>query len=212
MPTKFLGPVHEGVQIGLIDEAPSAAGTTTVEFSVETDSVLITLYVASVTGALDVAVFGLAETHAAPLFSFPQISSPTTDLLLRRASITTSRVRVVVTYTGACEYQVHGRAVDAGLSDARIISASGFSVTVTPVTAVPALLIPASLDDRAGLVIKNWSSIGNLFVGPTSAVTTADGYPLAPRDALAIDLASGAAIYGVSDGGTLDVRIAENGG
>lgn len=206
-----------GVQERLIAEAPSAAGTTAKEISVQSDTVLVTLWVQSVAADLTVNVWAFtddARTRKVLLFSFPVISAPSVNLLLRRASITTSRVFVEAVYTGACDYEIHIRAVEAGLSDSRILGANGLRMSQVDVTsAVPVLLVPVSLVDRAGIVFKNWSSSGTIYVGAsTLQATTALGYPLGPKDAVAMDVAAGVTIYGRADAGTVDVRVAEAGG
>jgi hypothetical protein len=148
------------------------------------------------------------------LFSFPTITAGTTNLLLKKAGVSMQRFRVEATYTGVCQYEVHVRAVEgAGESSVRILGAGEWRTSQATVTTTASLLIAAALTDRNGVVIKNWSSSNSLFLAETSAkATSALGYPLAPKDAIAMDIAAGAAIYAVAGTGTVDVRIGESGG
>lgn len=206
-------PLHPGRQERIIHETVTAAGVTEAAFSVESDTVLVTLFVSSVGGDLDVEVLTFTDTgREAELFSFPLISAPTTNLILKRAAVTMQRVMIRVTYTGAATYEVYARAIMAGLVDTRILGAANLRMSTAVIVAGPGqLLIPASLSDRSGIVIKNWSVVGNLYLGASPAeATIANGYPLGPKDALAVDLATGQALYATSDA-PIDVRISEAG-
>jgi hypothetical protein len=119
-----------------------------------------------------------------------------------------SRFRVVATYTGICQYEVYIRAIN-GVPDSGVF---GWEVSQADVTTTAGVLIPASLEDRAGLLIKNWSVTSTIFIAEILAsATTAIGYPLGPKDAIAMDVAAGSAVYAVSDAGTADIRIVESG-
>lgn len=198
----------------LIADAPTGAGSRSQEISIMSDTALVSLYVNSISsGSLTVSVYTLTDVgKEVLLFSFPVLVAGTTNLLLRRASVTMSRVRVQATYTGACDYEVYLRAISGGLSDARILGAGTFQVSQKDVTIVPSLIVPAALTDRAGMVLKNWSTSGDLYIAETAAkATTLLGWPLAARDALAMDIAAGVEIWAVSSAGTVDLRISEAG-
>jgi len=81
--------IHNGTQERVIFDTPTAPGTTEKEGSVQTDSLLATLWVDSVaSGTLDVSVYTLTDTgKEVLLFSFPTISAPSSSLLLKKAGI-----------------------------------------------------------------------------------------------------------------------------
>jgi hypothetical protein len=206
--------LHPGVQYRLLNEQPVTAGSVSRDINLQSDAILVTLFATSVTGTLDLDVYATAEDgQEALLFSFPQLSAATTNLLLRRSSVATSRIRIAVSYSDACVYNVHVRAVNSGSSDTRILGSESFEVSQITIGTTPVVLIPSALNDRSGLVIKNWSSTQTLYIAETSGKASASvGYPLAPKDALAMDVAAGVTIYAVSDAPGADVRLAQVGG
>lgn len=209
--------LHPGVQERLFIEAPTAAGTLTKEISVQSDTVMVTLFVDSTAGDLTVNVWGFTDDayqRKILLFSFPTISSPTTNLVLKRAAITTARVLVEAVYTDTCSYEIYVRAIMAGLSETKILGAAGLTMSQKDVpTGAPTNIIPASLQDRAGVVVKNWSSSGTVYLGATTLeATISNGYPLGPKDAIAVDVSAGVSIYGVADAGVVDLRLSQSGG
>lgn len=204
-----------GVQDRYISETTTGAGTTPSEGSVLTDSLLATLWVDSVTsGTLSVSVYTLTDTgKEVLLFSFPTISAPTTNLLLKKSGVTMQRFRIVATYTGVCQYEVYIRAMEgAGESNSKILGNDNWRVSQEDVTTTPGVLIASSLTDRNGVLVKNWSGSSTVFIGESLAKADASvGYPLAPKDAIAMDIAAGAEVYAVADVGTADIRIVESG-
>lgn len=209
------GNVEPGSQIRILEETTPGAGTTSRECSVQSDTVLATLWVESIAGSLDVTIYAFTDDDHArrvAIASFPSITAPTTFLLQKRGSIATSRVQVEAVYTGIVNYEIYIRAIQAGLVDTRILGANTLRMSQKDVTAVVSTLLPASLTDRAGIVVKNWSAAGTAFLGGVAGeATQAAGFPLGPKDALAVDLAAGQAVWAISDGGTIDIRISEAG-
>ena len=208
-------PLHPGVQDRVLGEAPAASGISQVDISLETDAILVTLWVDSIAGTLDVGVFATTADSGKEslLFAFPQLSAGTTDLLLRRSSISTKRVRIRVTYSDACAYEVYARAVGSGSSDTRILGANSFETDQVTVGTTNIVLIPSVLTDRSGLVIKNWSDTQVVYLAESSAKLTAGkSYPLAPKDALAMDVSAGVEVWAVSDTAGADVRLGQSGG
>lgn len=202
-----------GVQLDILTETTVSAGTSVRDLVIQSDAVLATLSVDAVVGTLDVSVYGFVADEEILVFSFPTISAPV-DLVLKRSGPTVSNLRVRATYTDpGTTYKVQCRAINSGSSDVRILGAAGFSVSQQTVNMVPLLLIPSALVDRSGMVLKNWSTTQTVYVAETAAkATTLVGYPLAPRDALALDVTAGAEVWAVADAAGADVRIGEAGG
>lgn len=190
------------------------AGTTSKEGSIQSDSLVATLWVDSVSsGNLTVSVFTLTDTgKEIELFSFPVLTVGSINLLLKKAGVSLQRFRVQATYTGVCQYEVYIRAVEgAGESSVRILGSSSFRVEQVTLTTTAVALIPASLEDRQGVIIKNWSLGTNMYIAESEAKATAlVGYPVAPRDNVTVDVQAGVAIWAVAESGTVDVRIGES--
>lgn len=207
--------IHNGTQERLVAESTHGAGATSREGSIQTDSLVATLWVdAVVSGELTVSVYTLTDNgKEVLLFSFPTISAPSTFLLMKKSGVSLQRFRVQASYTGECQYEIYVRAVEgAGESSSRILGANDWRVSQATIGTTAGILIPAALTDRQGVVLKNWSSAATVFVAHSSAAATSGtGYPLAPRDGLALDVAAGAEVWGVSDIVGADMRIAEAG-
>lgn len=205
--------MNNGVQLDILTETSVAAGTSVRDFIIQSDAVLATLSVSAITGTLDVAVYGFVAGEEVLVFAFPQISAPV-DLILKRSGPTVSNLRVRATYSDpGTQYKVQCRAINSGSSDVKILGAAGFRVSQATVGTTPVVLIASALTDRNGIVLKNWSTTQTLYIAESSAnATSAVGYPLAPRDALAVDITAGAEIWAVSDAAGADVRIGESGG
>lgn len=208
--------IHEGTQERLISETTSGAGTTSKEGSVASDTLLVSLWVNSISsGSLTVTAYTLTdEGKQVQIISFPVLTSGTTDLLLKKSAISLQRFKVTATYTGACSYEVYVRAISAGETTARILGSASWAVNQATVGVSPILLIPAVIADRRGLIIRNHSTSGQtVYVGESPATATiALGFPITPGESFAVDLESGAAIYAVSDNAGADVRYAQAGG
>jgi hypothetical protein len=182
---------------------------------IDSDSLLVSLWVNSVTaGALTVTVTTLTdEGKETQIISFPAVSAPTAELLLKKSAVSLQRFKVTATYTGGCDYEIYVRAIaGSGESSAKILGSDNWQVSQLTLGTTPQVLISSSLNDRNGVLIKNWSAAANVFIGESLA--KADpliGYPLAAKDALALDIAAGAEVYGVSDIAGADLRIVESG-
>lgn len=207
--------INVGTQERMLSESPSAAGSLSKHGSIRSDSLVATLWVNSSAGTLTITVFTLTdEGKEVELFHFPDIVAGTTNLLLKKSGVSLQRFRIQSNYSGACDYEVYIRAVQGlGESSTRILGASDWRVTQQDVGTVAVVLIAASLEDRNGVLVKNWDDTGTLYIAETLLKATAgDGYPLAPKDALAMDIAAGATVYAIGDEPVVDVRIAESGG
>lgn len=206
--------INTGTQERLVGESTTGAGVTSREGSIKSDSLVATLWVGTITsGTLTVSVYTLTDVgKEVLLFSFPVVSAPTTNLLLKKAGVSLQRFRIVASYTGVCSYEIYVRAVEgAGESSSRILGSNSLATSAASVTTIAAPLIPSTLTDRSGLVIKHWAGAGNVYLSESLAKLPNAAYPLGPKDGLALDIAAGVTIYAVTDAGTADVRIAEAG-
>lgn len=208
------GLLGEGKEIQLLDITSVGAGSEEVTFNIDSESVLLSLYVGSVAGDLTVTAYTIgSDGQETEIISFPTISAPTAELLLRKAASTLQKVKVTCTYSGATSFNLRARGVYAGASSVRIEGASSFRVTQNNITTSAEALVAAGLTDRTGILVINTSTIGTLWIAETLAkATAADGAPIYPNGGnMAVDLAAGQALYAVASSGTIDVRIVELG-
>ena len=207
--------IHPGTQERVIKEVTVGAGQTTKEGSIQSDSLLVSLWVDSVTsGDLTLTVVTLTGEgkESDEIISFPTVSAGTLKLLLKKAAISLQRFKVIVNYTGVCEYEVYVRAVEgSGEASVRIIGPAELVTSAEIVTVTPGVLLAPSLTDRQGLIIKNFQGTGILYVSEDQAKLPDQAWPITPGETFFLDVASGVTLYAVSSSGDLDVRIAEAG-
>ena len=204
-----------GKALTVLSEAPAAAGTSARRFAVESDTILISLYASAVSGDVTVKVYTQAgddDTQDVEVISFPVISAPTTELLLRKAAVVMQYVRVEVTYTGACNYTVKAKAIQSGETSVRLLGQNQATAYATTVNTSTGLLIPAALTDRVGIALHNTSAGTLVYLGFTNAeAISIDACELAPGEKAGLDVASGVAIYARAASGTVKVKIMEAG-
>lgn len=208
-------PLPLGKTILVLDQTETAAATRITRFSIDADSILVSVFVESIaSGTIDVSVW--TETDAGKelqVISFPSLSAVTSNLLLKKAAACMSRIYVKVVSTGVCKYEVRARGISAGELNVRIQGASTGSATNTTITNTASVLIPGSLSDRTALIIKNNNAVGKLYIGFTLAeATTTGGYPLGPTESLGIDIETGTVVYAIADVPSIDVRLLQAGG
>ena len=207
--------IHPGTQERLIKEITVGAGATSKEGSIQSDSLIATLWVDSVTsGTLTVTVSTLTDIgKEIEIISFPVISASTTNLLLKKSGVSMQRFKVTATYTGVCEYEIYIRAIEgAGESSVRVLGSAALETSAVTVTTTPAVLIPAALVDRNGLSILNYTGGGTMFISEDISKLPLQAWPVPAGGGWSLDITAGVTIYAVSDSGTLDVRIAQSGG
>jgi len=208
-------PLTRGKEIPIIEEEVSAAGVTEQTITIDADTVLVSVQCTVLTGTLSIEVFTeTPEGQSVSVIQFPTLSAPTTTLQMREptTSQVMQRLRFRATYTGSCTYKVRARGLGRGQSNIRIQGNDSWKASQVDIPTTPTLLIPASLTDRQGLVIRNWSSTGTLYVGATALeAVVAVGYPIDAKAALGLDLQAGAEVYAVADAGTIDCRLLEAG-
>ena len=207
--------LHPGTQERLLKEITVGAGTASKEGSIQSDSLLVTVWVDSITsGNLVVTVSTLTDNgKEVNIITFPTLSAPTTSLLLKKSGVSMQRFKVTATYSGVCEYEVYVRAIEgAGESSVKIIGSAALETSATTVTTVPGVLVPAALVDRNGLSILNYGGGGTLFISESLAKLTTQAWPVQAGGGWSLDIQAGVTIYAVSSSGSLDVRIAQSGG
>ena len=209
------GPLTQGKEVQVLKSVQTAAGTESVIFSVDAETVLLSAAIISTSGDVDIKVYtqGGDDGQELNIIAFPTISAPTTSLVMKKAAQTLQRVRVEVTYTGACSYNIRARGISGGAADVRILGATNATASANTVSTTAAVLVPSALTDRSGVVIKNNNLSGTMYLGFSLAQASSTiGYPVGPQEALALDVDSGVAVYAVADSGTIDVRLLEAGG
>ena len=203
-----------GLQDVVLRESPVAAGVITKDISIQSDAALFLLWVTATTGDITIEVYGiLADDREAFVLSFPKVNQPTLEFLQKRTGTVPTRLRIKVTHTGACSFELSARAVSTGSSDTRILGGASLKVSKKTVNSNASLLVPSSLVDRAAIAIKNWSSSGTIYIGEAiNKANQNNGWPIGPKDALGIDIQAGVEIYAIAVDGPCDVRIIESGG
>lgn len=206
-------PIPVGKTVTLIKEVTTQPDNTIRDFTTDADSVLISLFVTSLTGTLDVTLKTFTEDgKEVTVMTFPTISSASTELLIRKAAAIMSNLRIEAVYTGICTYEIRARGISAGETSVRILGAASLRSSEETVNAVATQIVPASLTDRYGILLRNWTTGTVLYVGFSAAeATLANGYPISFREQAAFDINAGEEIWGISDSGPIDVRIVEAG-
>lgn len=211
-----------GKTANIIDEAATEAGTTSRDIAVDSDSIIASIWVESVSGDLDVTVYTYDDVgQETEVIVFPTISAPTSKIQIRKASTTLANIRVEANYTAAVDYRVTLKGIRSGSGDTAI-KIAGYGEGSTTSVSLPAdtttLLIPSSLTDRAGINMRNWgdgSGGGNtiVYLGFSAAEATPGlGWPMQVGEGLAIDLDDGVELYAHAAGGTADMRVLQAGG
>lgn len=207
--------IHPGTQELLIKQTTTQAGVTSKEGVIQSDSLLCTLWVDSISsGTLDVSVYTMTDNgKEVLLFSFPQLAATTTNLLLKKSGISMARFRVVATYTGGVQYEIYVRAIEgAGESSVRILGSATLETSQIDVGTGTTVLIPSSLQDRAGVTLLNYGGAGTLFISEDASKLPGEAWPVPPGQGWSLDIAAGVTLYAISSSGSLDVRIAQSGG
>lgn len=207
--------LKQGLQEVLLKEAPTSSGTTVKDFSIQSDAALFMLWVNSTAGDITVDVYGILDNGSKEvlLTTLPKVNAPTLGIVQKRTGTVPTRLRVKVTHTNACDYELSVRAVATGTADVRVLGGASLRVSKKTINSQPTLLVPASLVDRTAIAIKNWSSAGIIYVGETIAKANQNnGWPIGPKDAIGLDVQAGVELYAIAVDGPCDIRIIESGG
>ena len=108
--------IHTGTQDRLLSETTSGSGVTSAQGSVQSDTLLISVWVSSITsGSLTIQVYTLTEDNQEVLIlTVPAITAVTPALVLNSTTLTMQKFRVEATYTGICSYNVYVKATSSG--------------------------------------------------------------------------------------------------
>jgi hypothetical protein len=209
--------INPGKAEQIIREITTGAGSTTRDSSILADSLMISIWIPSVTsGDLDITVYTLTDSGAeVELMAFPTISGPTTDIYLRKLKLSSPNFRVRAVYTGVCEYEVQAKAITGpGETSINLLGSSNWSVGQTTIGITTQVLIPASIQDRRGFILRNFSTSGQVvYIGESAAkAVPGTGFPIPAGEVFTMDIASGAEIYACASGSGADIRYAQAGG
>jgi hypothetical protein len=207
--------LETGKTILVMGESPSGAGSLSRVFTLDSDTFQTSLFVSSISGSLTVVLSTITgEGKEKEVITYSNITSPSTELDLKKAATAMGVIKATATFTGACSFELRAKGLSSGETSAKIQSANVARATKVIVPTPGKILLTAALSDRKGVIIRNWSSTNTLYIGfSISEANPSNGYPIKPQEALAIDIGAGAALYGdIQNAGTADVRIIEAGG
>jgi hypothetical protein len=215
-PKQITNRLKQGQTAPVANETWLDATTQNYYLATEADGLLVTLFVESVSADLNVSIYTLVdEGKEFPLQTFPTITAPTTNLLLKKAVNTMSNVKITVTSTGAAKFVIHARGVAAAAASVTVLGAANARASASSVSTSTTLVIPSSLTDRSGMVIKNNDVLGGsrIWLGFSSAQASnaGGGYPLSAQESLGLDVSGGVELWASADFGTVDIRLLESG-
>lgn len=196
----------------IISETVTGGGQIEIPARLEDDAVLVAVFVDTITsGTLTISVQTFtANNKVEDIIEFPQITAPTTNLILRRASIALTNVKFIATYTGDCTFEVHARGISQGEANVRVVGSDDVDNNTANITSgTPQVLIPSSLIARGGFSVKNFTQTESiLYIGISEAkAAPGTGYPLEPGESVALDIGPDVTLYASSDDQDIDVRI-----
>lgn len=196
--------------------SPTESGSIRKHFTIDAEDCVLMFHAVSMTGTMTVKLYEyighIDEGKSNLLQDFGTLDGSDTGAIInRKAGASAKQLYVDITYTDACEYEVWVTGAAQGEISVRSLGANaGRNSQLTLADGVVTNIIPAALTGRAGVVIFNNSATTTFYWGYTVAETTvAEGYPILPQMPLGVDMAAGATIYAIADGGTVDLRISE---
>lgn len=134
----YIGPISYGKTETIISIDSQVAGSNDEYFHIESDSLLVSLFVTSIAGTLDVTVYTLTEEgKQLSVITYPTVSSPTSELVLKKAPDVMSRIRIVATYSDATTFEVRARALSTGDDS----GGSSGDITANKITPPPTIML-----------------------------------------------------------------------
>lgn len=210
-----MNPLPPGKTILVMGESPNAAGSLSRIFTLDSDTFQTSLFVSSISGSLTITLSTITgEGKEKEVITYSPVTSPSTQLDLKRAATAMGVIKATAVFTGACSFELRAKGLSNGQMSATIQSATTAKASQITVNTTPIILLPAALVDRKGVIIKNnGNGTHILYLGFSGAqASTGTGYPIGKGEALALDVAPGAVLWAVSGNGEIDVRIIEAGG
>ena len=206
-------------------ECPTEASVYDECFHVATSGLLLSLFVQETTGTVDVDIYTLTKKgHQKLIDSFPQITGPTTEILLRKQVEVHDQIRVVITTSDAAKFDIRAKGVEASLASVAILGAEAADNFGILMDTTPRLLIPVSLAGQSNVSIINANPLGGatLYVGFKSTITATNAAavgvsdpdaatPVPPGGSIGLSVTAGLSVYGLASTGTVDVRIIQLG-
>lgn len=203
-----------GQTVAVFEESPTQAGTISRRFAIRSDSVLVSAWVGATSGTVDISVTTQHgdDTQSATVITFPTVTSPTSEIVLRKAAAVMQYITVTVTYSDACQFVVKARGIGTGEASVKLLGPNTAKNYFSTLTTTPSLIIPVALDDRSGIALHNTDSVKTIYMGFTIADTNAaSGWEIGPGEKLGLDVASGVAVYGMVAAGTAKIKVLEAG-
>ena len=210
-----MNPLPPGKTILVMGESPNGAGSLSRIFTLDSDTFQTSLFVSSISGSLTITLSTITgEGKEKEVITYSPVTSPSTQLDLKRAVSAMGVIKATAVFTGACSFELRAKGLSTGLMSANIQSATTAKASQINVSSTPAVLLTAALVDRKGVIIKNnTNGTSVLYLGFSEAqASIGTGYPLGKGEALGMDVAPGAVLWAVSGNGSIDVRIIEAGG
>jgi len=206
--------LETGKIIQIMSETTSGAGTLTRVFTLDSDTFQTSLFVSSVSGSLSITISTITgEGKEKEVITYDNITTPSTELSLKKAATAMGIIKATAVFTGAGTFELKAKGLSSGETSAKIQSANVAKASQITIYTNSAILLPAALSDRKGVIVKNNSNNGTLYIGFSQIqAASSTGYPLGKGEALSLDIGAGATLWAVASSGLIDVRIIEAGG
>lgn len=204
-------PVQQGNSLTVISERVEAAGIASRLVSLNSDGILLSVFVRNLVGSLNVSVYAVNGTGArSHLFSFPQINSATPELLLKSIGPTLSLIEIQCEFTGMCDYEIGARGISLAEVATKVVPAKTFNTGKVILGTLPAVLIPTTNRGRTAVMIKNLSKNGTAYIGGSlDEATVAEGFPVGPGESFSVEITGSQAIYAIGTASDMDIRFME---
>lgn len=188
--------------------------TDSIHTTVQSSGAYISLYVRDIIGTLDVNIYTYGKPgEEKQIDSFPQISSTTSELILRKQVEVVDKLRIEYIVSNSADFDIRIKGVEAGLSSVRIQASALWQVSNETVSTSRKVLVPSALDDRTGMLIRNANFDSNdvLKIAETEQKLIDDIYvSVLPGESIQPDIQAGSEIWAVSStGNSIRVEIIE---
>lgn len=207
-------PLKPGQTVTVFDTIQAVAGTASVRFAIQAETILVSEWVDATSGSVDVVVTTQHSdnTESTSVITFPTINAPTTEIVLRKAAAVMQYITITATWTAACQFTVKARGVSSGLASVTILGSNVAKNYITTMTPTPTLIIPVALDGREGIALHNTAASQKVYMSFTLAnCNPTVGWEIGPGEKLGLDIAGGVTLYGMVVAGSEVVKVLEAG-